>query len=169
MAVSHIDALCHVFVDGRMYNGFPATEVTSRGANRCGIDKLQLPKLDGFWNEEIEAPQQLVAEQKFRQDLFYRVNVVTIQMPPLRQRLGDIALLANHFLRQHSNEVGPGQPAVVGGDQLGGGGVAGEAGGMADQGAGQIAGAGGGRGHWSFTSAAAARAVASSAMVLRAT
>src|SRR5205085_3564988 len=50
--------------------------------------------------------QQLVAEQKFRQDLFYRVNVVTIQMPPLRQRLGDIALLANHFLRLHCKEVG---------------------------------------------------------------
>ena len=43
-----------------------------------------------------------------------------------------------------------------------------EAGGMADQGCGQVAGAGGGRGHWSFTSAAAARAAASSAMVLRA-
>ncbi len=32
MAVSHIDALCHVFVDGRMYNGHPASAVTTRGA-----------------------------------------------------------------------------------------------------------------------------------------
>lgn len=38
---THIDALCHVWLQGRMYNNFPATEVTSRGANRCGIDKLQ--------------------------------------------------------------------------------------------------------------------------------
>ena len=38
---THIDALCHVWQQGRMYNNFPASEVTSRGANRCGIDKLQ--------------------------------------------------------------------------------------------------------------------------------
>jgi kynurenine formamidase len=37
MAVSHIDALCHVFVDGRMYNGFPASDVTSVGARRNSI------------------------------------------------------------------------------------------------------------------------------------
>jgi DNA-binding NtrC family response regulator len=49
---------------------------------------------------------QLVADQKFRQDLFYRINVITIRMPALRERLGDIALLANHFLRLHSKEVG---------------------------------------------------------------
>src|SRR6185369_15457666 len=49
---------------------------------------------------------QLVAEQKFRQDLYYRVNVITIGMPPLRERLGDIALLAGHFLRRHCKEIG---------------------------------------------------------------
>jgi kynurenine formamidase len=38
--VTHIDALAHVWRDGVMYNGFPATTVTSRGAARCGIDKL---------------------------------------------------------------------------------------------------------------------------------
>lgn len=38
---THIDALCHIFKDGKMYNGFPASGVTSRGASRCGIDKLQ--------------------------------------------------------------------------------------------------------------------------------
>jgi kynurenine formamidase len=37
MATSHIDALCHVFVDGQMYNGFPATEVKSTGASRGSI------------------------------------------------------------------------------------------------------------------------------------
>jgi DNA-binding NtrC family response regulator len=49
---------------------------------------------------------QLVAEQKFRQDLYYRINVVTIPMPPLRDRVGDIALLAGHFLRRHCKEIG---------------------------------------------------------------
>src|ERR1017187_1829947 len=58
-------------------------------------------------------------------------------------------------------EVGPGQPGVVGADQLGGGGVAGEAGGVGDQGARQGAG-----GHWSFTSGMAARTAVGSAMVL---
>lgn len=38
--VTHIDALAHVWQQGRMYNGFPATRVTSQGAARCGIDKL---------------------------------------------------------------------------------------------------------------------------------
>lgn len=37
---THIDALSHVWRDGSMYNGYPATSVTSRGARRCGIDKL---------------------------------------------------------------------------------------------------------------------------------
>ncbi|MBA2935280.1 cyclase family protein [Sphingomonas sp. CGMCC 1.13654] len=37
---THIDALAHVWRDGTMYNGFRATDVTSRGAARCGIDKL---------------------------------------------------------------------------------------------------------------------------------
>lgn len=48
----------------------------------------------------------LVAEQKFRQDLYYRINVVTIKMPSLRERLGDIPLLAGMFLRQFEKESG---------------------------------------------------------------
>ena len=50
--------------------------------------------------------QQLVAEQKFRQDLYYRINVVTIHLPGLRERLSDITLLAGHFLRQFNKEAG---------------------------------------------------------------
>jgi DNA-binding NtrC family response regulator len=49
---------------------------------------------------------QLVAEQKFRQDLYYRINVVNIRLPTLRERLGDIGLLAGHFLRQFNQEAG---------------------------------------------------------------
>jgi DNA-binding NtrC family response regulator len=48
----------------------------------------------------------LVAEQKFRQDLFYRINVVTIRLPSLRERLGDIPLLAGMFLRHFKKESG---------------------------------------------------------------
>jgi DNA-binding NtrC family response regulator len=44
---------------------------------------------------------QLVLEGKFRQDLFYRLNVVPIHLPPLRKRENDITLLANHLLAEH--------------------------------------------------------------------
>jgi len=53
----------------------------------------------------VDLPQ-LVAEQKFRQDLFYRINVVSIPMPPLRERSNDIPMLAMHFLRGFSRELG---------------------------------------------------------------
>jgi DNA-binding NtrC family response regulator len=49
---------------------------------------------------------QLVGEGKFRQDLYYRINVVTIRLPSLRERLGDIPLLVGHFLRRYSKETG---------------------------------------------------------------
>ncbi|MBV9773571.1 MAG: sigma-54-dependent Fis family transcriptional regulator, partial [Gemmatimonadetes bacterium] len=47
-----------------------------------------------------------VQEGRFRDDLFYRVNVVQIHLPPLRSRPEDIPLLANHFLRRHSARFG---------------------------------------------------------------
>jgi transcriptional regulator with PAS, ATPase and Fis domain len=43
---------------------------------------------------------ELVAQHRFRQDLFYRLNVMHVELPPLREREGDIELLANHFLTQ---------------------------------------------------------------------
>jgi len=46
-----------------------------------------------------------VKEKLFREDLFYRINVVPIHMPPLRERKSDIPLLANHFLRKYCTET----------------------------------------------------------------
>ncbi|MBO6738885.1 MAG: sigma-54-dependent Fis family transcriptional regulator [Phycisphaerales bacterium] len=54
-------------------------------------------------NQDLE---QLVAKGNFRQDLYYRINVVKIEMPPLRDRVGDIANLAQHFLEQQAQELG---------------------------------------------------------------
>src|SRR2546429_5791091 len=48
--------------------------------------------------------KQLVREGKFREDLFYRLNVISIDLPPLRQRKEDIPLLADFFLRRYSDE-----------------------------------------------------------------
>ena len=48
--------------------------------------------------------RQLVREGKFREDLFYRLNVIAIDLPPLRQRKEDIPLLVDFFLRKYSEE-----------------------------------------------------------------
>ncbi|MBW2623759.1 MAG: sigma-54-dependent Fis family transcriptional regulator, partial [Deltaproteobacteria bacterium] len=46
-----------------------------------------------------------IEQGNFRQDLYYRLNVITIHVPPLRERKEDIPLLANHFLRRFSKEI----------------------------------------------------------------
>ena len=48
--------------------------------------------------------RQLVREGRFREDLFYRLNVITVDLPPLRQRKEDIPLLVEFFLRKYSQE-----------------------------------------------------------------
>jgi DNA-binding NtrC family response regulator len=56
--------------------------------------------------------KKLVAEGKFREDLFYRLNVLPIVLPPLRERREDIPVLMNHFLRRFSRDRGIDVPAV---------------------------------------------------------
>jgi DNA-binding NtrC family response regulator len=50
--------------------------------------------------------ETLVREGRFRDDLYYRINVVTIQLPPLRERREDLPLLIDHFLRAFANKNG---------------------------------------------------------------
>ena len=52
-------------------------------------------------NKDFEA---LIAEGKFREDLYYRINVMPIQLPPLRERIEDVEALARHFLAMAAKE-----------------------------------------------------------------
>jgi two-component system response regulator PilR (NtrC family) len=71
-----------------------------------GADELEVDvRLVSATNVPLE---RLVAERRFREDLFYRLQVITIQMPPLRERREDIPLLAEHFLRRFNQEMGKG-------------------------------------------------------------
>src|SRR6267142_1065741 len=67
-----------------------------------GIHELQVDvRIIAATNVDL---RQLVREGKFREDLFYRLNVITVDLPPLRQRKEDIPLLVEHFLRKYSEE-----------------------------------------------------------------
>jgi len=68
-------------------------------------------------NEEVEVDvrviaatnrnlQEMVQEQKFRTDLYYRISVIPVEVPPLRNRLSDISLLAFHFLGRFNQQMG---------------------------------------------------------------
>jgi DNA-binding NtrC family response regulator len=50
-------------------------------------------------------PESLVQEGRFRQDLYYRLNVIRIDLPPLRERTEDIPILIEHFMRKFSEQI----------------------------------------------------------------
>ncbi|HEX9800397.1 MAG TPA: sigma-54 dependent transcriptional regulator [Thermoanaerobaculia bacterium] len=69
-----------------------------------GVDVVQVDvRIIAATNADLE---QLVAHGAFREDLYYRLNVITIHLPPLRQRSEDIPLLAQHFLKLYARENG---------------------------------------------------------------
>ncbi len=76
-----------------------------REFERVGGDKtLRVDvRLVAATNRDLEA---MVAAGTFRSDLFYRLNVVSLTVPPLRERVDDIAVLAAHFLRKFTAEHG---------------------------------------------------------------
>ena len=72
-----------------------------------GLDELQADiRVVAATNQDLT---KLVAEGRFREDLFYRINVIPIALPPLRDRREDIPLLAEHFLEKYSGADGEGR------------------------------------------------------------
>ncbi len=69
------------------------------GTERIVLDIRIVAATNRALRGEVEA-------QRFRSDLYYRLNVVSIHLPPLRERAEDIPLLAQHFLLKHRQEVG---------------------------------------------------------------
>jgi two-component system, NtrC family, response regulator PilR len=69
-----------------------------------GTDEVEVDvRVIAATNRPLES---LVQERRFREDLFYRLNVIPIHVPPLRSRKEDIPLLAEHFLSRFSREMG---------------------------------------------------------------
>jgi two-component system response regulator PilR (NtrC family) len=69
-----------------------------------GLEEMQADiRVIAATNQDLA---KLVADGRFREDLFYRINVIGIHLPPLRERREDIPLVAEHFLTKYSEQMG---------------------------------------------------------------
>jgi len=69
-----------------------------------GLEEMQADiRIIAATNQDLT---RLIAEGRFREDLFYRINVIPISLPPLRERREDIGLIAEHFLQKYTEQMG---------------------------------------------------------------
>src|SRR5438094_4021833 len=80
---------------------------------RVGSDKVQARIDTRVVAATNRDPQELVANKTFREDLYYRLNVIDIRIPPLRARRLDIPLLFEHFIRRYAAQRGIEPPLVA--------------------------------------------------------
>jgi DNA-binding NtrC family response regulator len=90
----------------KILNAIQSRQVTRVGSNR------QIPvniRLICASNRDLI---RMVGEGKFREDLLYRINTIMIEVPPLRDRVDDIPILANHFLKTFSEKYSKGSMKI---------------------------------------------------------
>ncbi len=78
---------------------------------RLGESKPRKTDIRAICATNADLPQ-MVRERTFREDLFYRINLITLRIPPLRERRDDIPLLVDHFVSQSCSEHGLSKPGV---------------------------------------------------------
>lgn len=88
-------------VQARLLRVLQESEVRPVGST--GVRKIDV-RVIAASNVELSAA---VDQQRFRQDLFYRLNVVVLHVPPLRERIDDVPLLAARFLQKHAGSTPP--------------------------------------------------------------
>ena len=91
-------ASLHADVQAKLLRVIQEREVQRLGSEETiPIDVRIIAATHADLRQEVEA-------KRFRADLFYRLNVISVRLPPLRERAGDVRLLANHFLRFYAEE-----------------------------------------------------------------
>ncbi len=97
-----------ILVQGKLLEALEDKQIRRLGENL--VHKVDV-RLICATNQDLE---RLVRDGQFRIDLYYRISVLTIFIPPLRKRSEDIPLLAEHFLKKYAREL---NPAILGFDQ----------------------------------------------------
>lgn len=104
-----LDEICELPVElqPKLLRAIDQQEIYRVGAARPMRIKVR------FVSATNREPKQEIAEHRFREDLFFRLSVIQIHIPPLRDRRSDIPLLVEHLLGRLSRRMGPRPPGVT--------------------------------------------------------